>query len=251
MKKRGVKRVFKKRRATNVGRRRRSVTQTSQSAVGKFLPFRSKKISGRRWRNLLWTSTLQKAHYRSNGAFAQTLTTGAIPTNKSVTLIEALDNTVSTFWIGTGGAVALDEGAALPGFEGDIVIRGGKTSISFFNDSALNPVEMEAFYVIPASRPNYFNFPATVNIGWDPSQIVEFSKDIGKIIYRTKFLLEPLATSTIDRRLRVQKIDQGAWTDGTRPKWIVTARDFSGSAVLTTNVVTSSYFNLSFSADAE
>ena len=198
---------------------------------------------------MIWRSSLQMAHYRSNAAYASTIVTRPLTVEKTVSVIEALYNGASAFWNSSGGAQMLDSGSLVPAFSSDIVLRGGKTSISFFNDSTANPVEIEAFYIAPVPRVTTTSIPTSVSVGWDPSIIPEFNTTVGRIIYRTKFLLEPLATSTIDRRLRVQKIDQAAFTGGQRPRWIVTARDFSGSAVLTTNVICCVSFNLSFAGD--
>jgi len=198
---------------------------------------------------MIWRSSLQMAHYRSNAAYASTIVTRPLTVEKTVSVIEALYNGASAFWNASGGAQMLDAASLVPAFSSDIVLRGGKTSLSFFNDSTVNPVEIEAFYVAPIARVTTSSIPTSVSVGWDPSIIPEFNTTVGRIIYRTKFLLEPLATSTIDRRLRVQKIDQAAFTSGQRPRWIVTARDFAGSAVLTTNVICCVSFNLSFAGD--
>jgi len=239
---------FKRRRLNT--RRRRAVTQTTQSAVGRFLPFRSRRVPGRTWRSMIWRDSLQMSHYRSNAARSSSITSAATVTQKTISMIDALDNGAGFFWNSSGGAQVLDTAGGIPTWNGDIILRGGKTSCSFYNESTANPVEIEAFYIIPSPRMTTGVVPTLVTVGWDPSIIPEFRQNVGKIIYRTKFLLEPNATSTIDRRLRVQKIDQKAWSDGMRPRWIITVRDFASSAVLTTNVITVVSFNLSFAGDA-
>lgn len=243
---------FKKRRTT--ARRRRgsnAVTQTTQSGYGRSLPFRSKKISRRSWNSKLWNSTLQKAHYRSNGSAAGAVVTPATNTTMGVVFAQAVDNGVGAFWTSAGGAQSIDGTTAVPTFRDDIIIRGGMIGLSFYNDSTTDPVEVCVWLIKNSPRPaaGIAAMPSTVSVGWDPTLFAEFSKDIGYVKYKTKFLLEPNASSTIERRLGIQKIDQEAWaTDQQRWIWLIATRDFDNTTTNTIRVV--NYHNLSFAGDA-
>jgi len=240
-------RAFKRRRFNPS--RRRAVTQTTQSGFGRALQFRARRLSRRAWRNSLWRETRHLTHWRSNEGRSFVMTTQATAGTSTITIVDALQNLLAPFWQATGGVVPVDSTAAPPTFRNDLVIRGGKIGLTFQNSSAGNSVAVEAFLIETSSRANFALLPAAVPVGWDPSLVAEFSSNIGKIIYRTKFLLEPLACSTIERRLRTRKVDQEAWnTNGIRPKWIIVARDFSNVTQVGVDVV--SYFNISFTGDA-
>lgn len=236
-----------KRRRTNTGRRTR--TLTTKSGFGSALRFKSRKLPRRRWNSMLWNSTLQKAHYRSNAALTSTVTTSLTNPTGVITIVDAIDNGVAPFYTVAGGAIVLDQGTAVPLFKDDIIIRGGKMCLSFLNSDAALSVEIQAWLIKPAPRINTTNLPSVVPAGWDPSLVSEFTKDVGRIMYSTKFLLEPGNISTVERRIPIQKIDQEAWADdGQRWKWIVLCRDYNNT--LAVNVLVTSYFNLSFAGDA-
>jgi len=239
-------RPFKRRRILRRGRR--TATQTTQSGFGSLFRFRSRRIPKRSWNRMLWNSTLQKAHYRSVGAVSGSAVTPVTNVQETVVSVQALDNGASPFYTIGGGTIELNDGAGVPTFEDDIIIRGGMVGISFYNDSTTDPVEVTAWLIRNAPRPDVSNLPSTVSVGWDPSTVPEFSKDIGYIKYRTKFLLEPNASSTIERRIPIQKIDQESWAnDASRWVWLLAVRDFDNVTQNTIRIV--SYFNVSFSAD--
>lgn len=198
---------------------------------------------------MLWNSTLQKAHYRSNAAASSSITTQPGVSSGTITILDAIDNGVAPFYTLAGGAQVLDQGTSIPLFKDDIILRGGKMCLSFNNDSTTSSIEIQAWLVKTAPRPNFTLLPSAVPAGWDPTLVSEFKKDVGSIKYSTKFLLEPGNISTIERRIPIQKIDQEAWADdGQRWKWIVLVRDYI--TLVTVNVGITTYFNLSFSGDA-
>jgi len=240
-------RAFKRRRFNPS--RRRAVTQTTQSGFGRALQFRARRLSRRAWRNSLWRETRHLTHWRSNAGSTFVMTTQALASQATITIVDALHTTAGPFWTAAGGTLPVDSTAAPPTFRNDVVLRGGKIGLTFQNSSAGNSVAVEAFLIETSNRANFAGLPAAVAVGWDPSLVSEFSSSIGRIVYRTKFLLEPLACSTIERRLRTRKIDQEAWnTNGIRPKWIIVARDFSNVTQVGVDVI--SDFNVSFSGDA-
>lgn len=236
-------------RRRGLRRMQQSNTITTQSGVGKSLLLKSRKISRRRWNNLLWTSTLQKSHYRSAGATSGFAATQVSNTVWTVNTEQALDNGLGPFWTTAGGTVALDQGVTVPLFRGDIVLRGGKVGISIYNDSTSGPIECWVMLIKAAPRFTVANLPPTPPVGWDPSMTPEFTKDIGRIVYSRKFMLENQATGGAERRLPIQKIDQESWTtDQQRWYWITLVRDFDPVDQNVVRIVT--YFNVSFSGDA-
>lgn len=236
-----------KRRRTNTSRRTR--TLTTKSGFGSALRFKSRRVPRRRWNSMLWNSTLQKAHYRSNAALDTTITTQAGTSSATISVLDAMDNGVAPFYTVAGGAQVLDQGSSVPLFKDDIIVRGGKMCLSFSNSSASVSVEIQAWLIKPAPRFTSVNLPSVVPAGWDPTLVSEFRNDVGTVKYSTKFLLEPGNISTIERRIPIQKIDQEAWADdGMRWKWIVLVRDFTN--IVTAPVGVTSYFNLSFAGDA-
>lgn len=239
---------FKKRR---VARRpvRRSTAFSTQTGSGSGFGFRSKKISRRAWNKKLWDSTLQKSHYRSNGAQGGSVNTATSQSQMSVVTTQAMDNGVGAFWTQGGGCIELNDGEGVPTFVGDIIVRGGKFGIKLFNGATDRPVMIQVWLVKSAPRPTTANLPATVQMGWDPSTVPEFIQDIGKIIFRREFQLETLAEMTIERRTGIMKIDQENWATGAqRFIWIIAAADPVAASAVTVGITT--YFNCSFSGDS-
>lgn len=241
---------FKRRRFSR-RKGKKSTSATSQKGSGFILNFKSKKLNGRVWRKKLWDSTTQKAHYRSAGAFSGVATTTVANTTWQVNLVQAVDNGAGPFWTTAGGAQVLDSGVAVPTFRDDIVLRGGRVGMSLYNDSTTGPVEVLVVLVKNSPRPaaGLAAIPTNPPVGWDLSMFNEFTKDVGRVVYNKKMLLEANAVGEIEYRLPVMKIDQEAWsTDQQRYIWFTLVRDFDPVDQNTIRIV--SYFNVSFSADA-
>lgn len=239
-------RPFKRRK---ISYRRKSNTLTSQAGYGNIMPYKSRRVPRRRWNRMLYNSTTQKTHYRSVGATSGTATTTLLNTTLQINTVQAMDNGIGAFWTAAGGLLAVDPGVAPPTFKDDIIVRGGKIGISMYNDSTTDPVEITVYLIKNAPRMTLANMPANPNVGWDPTTVSEFYKDIGVVVYKRRFLLEANAVGECEYRLPVLKVDQEAWTtDQQRYLWITAVRDFDPAVQNTIRFV--SYFNLSCTGDA-
>jgi len=222
----------------------KSVNFTSQSGIGRSLPFKSRRLKGRTFRSKLWNDTVAKAHYRSCESNVGIINSNADPAQATIARISALEN----FWTAAGGAIPIDLGVSVPQFADDIIIRGGKVGIRLFNESTVAPLNVFVWLTRDSQTPNYTSLASPQPVGFDMSLIPDFKKKFGTILYTRQFLLEPLAESSIEYRLRVMKIDQQVWIDGSRFQWWVMVSDPDTANITTCRQVT--YHNLSFSADA-
>jgi len=250
------KRVFaprftKRKRTGKFIRRRRgrnSSSYSTKAGAAVSLPYKARRISRRLWNKKLWDSTLQKQHYRSNGALSGAITTAASQGQVSITGAQAMDNGVSVFWTAAGGAIEANAGAGVPTFEGDVIIRGGIVGFKLFNESTTIPAQCKVYLIKMAPRPSLANIPVAANVGWDPTLVPEFTKDVGKVIFMKEFQLEALAEMSVERRLSIMKIDPESWsTDAQRFYWLFVCGDPQTVTTVTLRVVT--YFNISFTAD--
>lgn len=252
-----------KSKGTQTPRRRKKVYSNTNrrefaSGVG---TFRGKKTSLRAYRNRLWNDTLFKPHYRS--LFDTTEVFILTPNNTNQATL-AIYNALPTFWV--SGLQQLDSGVTPPLFRGDIILRGGLARISLSNnrDIANSPdtdnVRVTVYGVWTTALPQTpLPLPATVSTMWDPSVVTEFEK-FGKVLFKKECILKADGDSVqIDFKFKVQKIDQGIFSqaivNGPRGQtlvWMVLASQMSNQeatpAVEGISVVTS--HNLSFSADA-
>lgn len=251
-------RNFKRRRTTGKFKRRgrKVVSQTTQSAVAGGMQFKAKKLSRSRWKKMLWDSTLQKSHYRSASGNSGTMSTPVANNVFALTFLQAMDNGTAPFWTAAGGAVTTDTGTAVPFFQDELIVRGGRCGITVYNDSngvglSNAPVEIWLFLVrnAPRAAAGLAALPATVPVGWDPTIQPEFRRDVGTIIMKRRFLLEANATGELEFRLPIFKLDQEAWiTDQQRFVWLVLGKDFDPVDQNTVRLIT--YHNLSFCGDS-
>lgn len=227
---------------------RKSSSTTTKSGTGGVLGFRSRRIRPRQYRSLLFKQSITAAHYRSFGSTQATITTPITATSSSVASVNAMDNGVSAFWNASGGAQLRDAAGAATNFN-NVVVRGGKIGIRFWNDGSV-PAEIKLWLIKTSPRPDFTIIPSTVALGWDPSTIPDFARDFGRIIFQRNFMLEGGAASLTERRLIPMAIDQQSWAvDAQRLFWLVQVTDADNtSAADTVRLVT--YFNLSFVGDA-
>lgn len=244
--------VFKKRRTVRrrVRRGQKFTSYTTKSGAGRTFGFKAKRISKRRWNNMLWNSTLQKNHYRSEGVLRSIVATPVTNINMVTGIVEALDNGTAPFWTTAGGLQVQNAGVTPPLFtDSNIILRGGKTGISISNPSTGTSIAYSVWLIKSADRFSSTNIPALATVGWDPSVIPEFKNDVGFIRRSFTGLLEPGTLFTAEHRLPVQKIDQVEWaTLQKRWYWMVAIRDVDNAAQQNIDIL--SYFNVSFSGDA-
>lgn len=243
-------RRFKKRRTSGSLSRTRGISWTTQSANSRGIAYKARKTGARAWHRILWRDTAAKSHFRSNAAQSAVLTTPASAALMLTNQRQAL-NASGTFWTAAGGTVPLDVGATVPTFNGDIVLRGGKVGISFYNSSSVTPCYIQLFLVRDVPRDVLTNIPLNPAVGWDHTHVPEFYTDIAKYVLTQKqFTLLPLGVSQTEFRLKPMKIDQQDWiVDQQQLTWLIAVTDYDG--VLTNNIRVTHYHNVSFSGDVE
>lgn len=242
--KRGTMRRSYKRTARRYG------SYTSQKGTGSNpVPYRSRKINKRRYKRILWDATQIKHHYRS----FQTVT-GAANTNASAALMQIsfVDpfTNGSFFWTAAGGAQPETAGGTVPLFDAEIILRGGKWTLSYTNTSTTDVIKMSVWYVFTNSRPDTSIIPTTAGPGWDPSVIPDFAYKYGKIFKSETVILSPLQSWTTERRLGIKRIDQSDFTTliGNSPVILFGLENMSQN--LSATGFTKHTLNCSFSADA-
>lgn len=203
---------------------------------------------------MIWNSTLQREHYRSNLAVSTSINTPATINTMTLNIQEALRSAGNQFYVAAGGAIAPDAAQALPTFTGDVVIRGGKIGIRVANtfdtaDASRSTINGTVFLVRTSLNFTSGSFPATTQVGWDPTLIQDFRTLIGRIVYRKNFLLRDAETADIEYRLKCEKMDVGDYVNTRNTYlWVVLAGNVDVAAARSFAITT--YWNLSFSADA-
>jgi len=238
---------FKRRR--NFRRRGRKTSAfTSKAGSGHTFSFRSKRVTGRKWKRMLWDSTLQSTHYRSNIALNTNSTTPVFANQYQTTILPAIRIGGNQFYTVAGGFIPPDTGV-LTSFVGNIILRGGTVGCSITN---INPgvatQRFKVFLIKTSKKWSGISFPANPPIGWDPSIVIDFQLTIGRIVLAKDFILDNNSTMDLKYRLPIQKIDRGEY-DGDQNSyvWAIFGNDVeAGGSVWSTTT----YFNLSFSADA-
>lgn len=227
---------------------------TSQSGIGGGIRFKSRSVPSKQWRDMLWSNSIQKDHYRSNTSGLSTINTPATISTMTVGSFPAYRLSSSNFYVAAGGAIAPDAAQALPVFTGKFVVRGGTLGVRICNtyDTTLasQNTNQGVVYLIKTTK-NYTSasIPAAVNLGWDPTLIQDFKTTIGTILYRKEFLLRDADCATCEYRLPVHQVDPGDYiNDRNSYIWIICAGNVDVAAARTFTYV--GYFNLSFTADA-
>jgi len=246
------KRAFKRRRIVRRGGRKTNAF-TSQSGGGGGLRFKARKISRRRWNNMLWNNTLQQTHYRSNVSGVTTLNTPASTNTQNVLIFSGVRLAGNPFYTTAGGAIAPDAAQALPVFTGNVVVRGGimgcRIANNFDTVDAQRSTIMGTVMLINSSKNYSFAaVPSNVYTGWDPSLIQDFSTTIGRILYRKNFLLRDADTAVVEYRHKIKKYDVGDYVNERNEYlWLVFVGNVDVAAARAVTIT--SYYNLSFAAD--
>lgn len=237
-------------------RRRRggkSNSYSTRSSGASGFGYRNRKVSGRAFRRNLFNSTKFSTHWRSVGGVLNTTGSPASAVLSRSIVYNAIDNGVtSSFWLATGGAIDVN-GATLPIFRGDIVMRGGVVGAHINNTDATGTdiLNVKLMLGIAPDIPNTSGFnSATRPIGWDVTMFPEFSNFVMKSVLKTwDFVLKPQEQMTVKYRMGVRKIDKQEWiASGQRPYWIVILNGPANNNVTDCNFTT--FFSLSFTGDA-
>jgi len=256
--------VLGKRRRGNIGgrafkrrkfRARKSSTYGNKSDSYGGIRYRARRWSRRRWNSTLWSSTQQKSHYRVAATWIDTITTPASATLQRMQIMQATDNGSGKFWEAGGGALDVD-GGTMPLFTDDIVIRGGKVSITItFVDASValgDHLKLRIHLVKGAKNVNLTNFNSSArDAAYDSTMFPEFRDVVGRIVLSRSFQLSPEQGSsrTISFRIPIQKVDIGAWSSLStgRYYWVLMANNPANNTATVANITMS--MNLSFSGD--
>jgi len=196
-----------------------------------------------------------KTKFRTNLAFTQAHAAPATSAQFSVVLYDAFGNTASPFWTPSGGTLVADFGGAVPTFIGDIIVRGGTLGVRVSNQAAdLQPLECKVFLLMTPKKTSVGAAvpPPTISnqpIGFDLSQLTDFSSLYGKILYSRSALIENANVVEFVYRMRVHKVDQFEYSQTSRRfYWVVCIGATESSSAPSATVT--QFWNASFVGDA-
>lgn len=245
-----VVRSYKRRRFT---RGRKTSQFTSQSASGGGLGYRARRMRPRQYRSLLYRDTAFTTHYRSLDGGTGSIASDVDQRFARVYVTSALrDGAANVFYAVAGGAVNPNSTVAVPNFDSPIIVRGGKVGFTMVNKTesaitAYQPLRVIVFLVATGDEYNIAGVPTGTFQGWDPSYIGDFSKNIGRVIWRKSYLLKDQEVVQVERRLRVMKIDASTFEQDKRSLiWMISVNNPDTTDAR--NIQFSHYYNLSFSA---
>lgn len=233
---------------------RRSSNWTSQSGVGSGIGFANRKFNRSYYNRLLWESTANLNHYRSNQCVTTNVVTPTVAASMTPFITATRRLGGNNFWTAAGGAINPD-GGTVPTFttNADFTIRGGIFGIRIANspdtlDSDKDGIQCTVYLIKTTKNWNSTNVPAIVSVGWDPSLVQDFQTNIGKVVFKKSFLLNDGDVMDIEKRMYIQKIDQTEYVNSqSELVWLVTAGVTSG--ITSKAIVVATYFNLSFTGD--
>jgi len=219
--------------------------------------FRTRKIGLRRFRNHLWNSTLFKAHYRSVAGASTTIGTPNNTVEATLIRTRALHNDIEQFYRVNGGITAIDTGILPPGFNSDIILRGGIARISFSNHATDDAVKVKVWAVWANASPDLTIVPTplTVPAEWDPSIFADF-RQFGKVLMQKESVLLPGSRPfEVTWRFKPQKIDDNTWSSeqGSQLYWLYSLSQMQNTEPITPTpevITVVKTFNVSLSGDA-
>jgi len=267
------KRRMMKRRTAR--RRRSTMTSTSRSLNpnSAFRP-QGRKMSRRRWRNVLWRDTLAMEHYKTIASDAITLNTPSNIFSLQMTSVLAFDDTAnSEFWKINGGLqdsgfgfVPLwgqPNGAGIPELV-SLVIRGGRFWCTVANPSTTDNVKVRVqLAYIKASLRNITDtgvsntaadwlaaiIPGNRPITWNIAEAPDYSQYFYQPVVDKIVDLKPGDDMNVVQKVKPVKIDCDKYRRGAGyfPIWFIYGSQnvdntVGGSPI---NVITG--YNMSFS----
>ena len=250
---------FTRRRRTNFKKgsgNRTGAVITGYSAANADITFRQRKTSLRRFRKMLWDSTLYKPHYRSLGSTAFLITTPAAgQLSGTFQAIRALSS-VNPFWTTAGGAQQIDDGVVVPIFNpASMIIRGGTIKTTISNRSNDESLRVRVWCVWGKDDVDSVALPASGTpfpVGWDPTMIPDFHQGFRIIFGKEVLLLPGHKPMEVSMKLKIQKLDINTFITeaGRQFYWMyhIAETDDSDATVSAAGIVNS--HNLSFSSDA-
>jgi len=202
------------RRSRRYGRRaQRTTAFTSETSRPFTTRYRGRKNARSTYIRDLYNSTKYKPHFRSTEETSGTITTGAGVETASVHLQRALfligaRGGGNPFWTAASGAFPVDATAPVPGFNGDIILRGGIARVTAYNASATDAARVDIIGMWSNAHPkDLFGTDFLAPVEWDPSLTPEFLQ-MGKVISRKETILEPHSSMMVTYKFKIQKLDQ-------------------------------------------
>lgn len=251
----------RKRRRRSWKRRGGGNTVTSSGQWGKpyAFGFKRKRMSARRWRNIIFRDTEAKTHYRSVKSFSETVTT-PVSNDLSGTYFRfaLIPDNVNPFWTAAGGLQDKDFGEAGPLFRDDKILRGGYCRLTLSNRSDTEALLVQVWLVWAVPNVEQTRLGTITSVlnarEWEPTLFPDFQR-IGKVLYSRQCILKPGDNPfEITHRLKPQKIDDDVHLNGrgSQPIWMYKLVKMTDTdAAPSSQTVRATYgFNLSFSADA-
>lgn len=231
-------------------RRQNNLSYTTQKGSGtRLIQFRGRKLKSSVFKRKLWDSTIMKTHYRSYQTITTAYNTQASTSSMTITFFDPFTNG-SFFWTTAGGAQPASPGGSVPLFEAEIILRGGKWSISYTNTDASRIIRVWVWYVYTTGRPDTSIIPTTANVGWDPSVIPDFRQKYGKVFRQEAVILSPGQCWSSEKKLGIKRIDQSDFSSllGNTPVVLMGVENMT-DAVSATGLLKHT-LNVSFSGDA-
>lgn len=230
---------------------KRTTSFTSQSGVANSFGFKSKKLSLRAYRGMLWRDSIMKQKWRTCQAFTQSQLSAADSSKYSIVLYDAFGNSASPFWTPLGGTVQADLGTAVPTFIGDIIVRGGILGVRVTNQAAdASPLEIRIILFRTSTRQG--SAPPVIanqSVGFDMTHLTDFNNFYGKPLVNKTVLLENSNVAEVKYRLKVQKVDQFEYSQFTkRYYWMIGVGN--AETAVAVNATVTQYWNAAFVADA-
>lgn len=247
----------RKKRRTSVRRKRRFVRKrrtalTSQSGGITRGGYSGRRLNKRRYTRILKDASLVSQHFRSLLHSGQFITsTPALVSGGTVNAIKMIAN---SFWTAVGGLTASD--VAAPNFSnGDLMIRGGKSTLAITNTSVSSTMRVRTWRARTTAAGGFTQLSPNIPVSaaWDPSHLVTGggNTDFHRF-YRfydpREVLLEPRDTFERMHFFKGHKVDQGMFNSDQRIDfWIYMVSDVANNTAIDAHVTTQ--HNLSFTGD--
>jgi len=204
-------RAFKRKRRTF--HRKKNLVRASGSGSTN-IQYRSKKLSRRAYRRILWNTTIPLTHYRSSNTIVNSLNTPASFTSGTSGSFYADEDGSGNSFITTAGGLNSADLSVVPVFTGqNIILRGGQMNCTLYNnveDGTLHG-DLIHYQICLLSLSNQFDkttfdalTPGTFGL---PDEAADFRERFGTILLYKKGILKQEESVSIAYRDHVRKID--------------------------------------------
>jgi hypothetical protein len=121
----------------------------------------------------------------------------------------------TAFYTAAGGLQALDTGITPGSFNSDVILRGGRVGLTFVAPEAItDDIGVTMYTVWTAKNADFTKVPATITWGSNLDAGADFDQ-FGKILFKQEYIINNRYPAVqIERRLKVQKIDQDSFEEG-------------------------------------